>query len=244
MTDLMGHLPLWGLTFARCAGALSLAPPTGARQLPLSMRLGVAAVVALPLGLSFDGAMVLLPLAAYLSALVREVAIGLAIGFGLWLIVWAMQSAGHLSEQGLVGDGEEGGPLANLMYLLAVVLFVALNGHHWLIALLRDSYEAVPLFGKTALLAPPLWLYWPSRLFAVALAAAAPMVLAVALSSLITASAQRCLAGLQALEVSVALRYLVTLVTLVVVSPLLGGFVLGQMNDMARELARWLAQHG
>lgn len=244
MTDLMGYLPLWGLIFARCAGALSLAPPTGARQFPLPLRLGVAAVIALPLGLSLDGATALLPLWAYLTALVRETAIGLAIGFSLWLIIWGMQAAGHLSEQGLVADGEEGGPLANLMHVLAVVLFVALNGHHWLIALLRDSYEALPLFGKTALLAHPLWLYWPSRLFTIALAAAAPVVLAVALASLITASAQRCLAGLQAVEVSVGLRYLVTLVTLVVVSPLLGGFVLGQMNETARELARWLARHG
>lgn len=243
MADWPAYLPLWGLVFARCAGALSLAPPTGARQFPLTMRLGVAAVVALPLALSLDPATVMLPLAMYLAALVREVAIGLAIGFGLWLIMWGMHSAGHLAEHGVAGDEEEG-PLANLMYVLAVALFVALNGPQWLIALLRDSYHAMPLFGTSALLAHPLWLYWPARLFALALAAAAPMVLAVALASLIAASAQRCLVGLQALEVSVGLRYLVTLVTLVVVAPLLGGFVLGQMNEAARELTRWLAQHG
>ncbi|MEN6303787.1 MAG: flagellar biosynthetic protein FliR [Armatimonadia bacterium] len=243
MEDWAAYLPLWGLVFGRCAGALSLAPPTGARQFPLSLRLGVAAVVALPLGLSLDGGVGLLPVGLYVAALVREVAIGLILGFGLWLIMWGMQAAGHLAEQGLVGDGEEG-PVANLMYLLAIVLFVVLNGPHWLIALLRDSYQALPLLGTTPLLAHPLWLYWPARLFAVALAAAAPMVLAVALASLIAASAQRCLVGLQALEVAVGLRYLVTLVTLVVVAPLLGGFMLGQMNETARELARWLAQHG
>lgn len=238
------YLPLVGLVFARCAGVLCLAPPTGARYFPVPLRVAVAAVLAVPLALSLGpGPTVALPPAAVLAFVVQEFALGLLMGLPLWLLLWGMFAAGHLAEAGLVPDDEEG-PLAAFFYLLAVLLFIQLNGHHWLIAFLHDSYAAVPVAGSAHLFSNLDWVYWPARLLAQALTVAAPLVLAVVLAALVAASAQRCLRELQAAPLGPALRYVVALVTLVAVAPLLGGVVLGQVQQAAGDLAGWLTAIG
>ena len=244
------YLPLTGLAFARCAGAFLLAPPTGWRHFPVLLRLGVAAVVAVPLSLSLAPLMPAsaVPVGDWLLMLVKEVAVGLAIGLGLWLLVWGFFVAGHLGEVTILPtEEEEGGPLARLLYLVAILLFLQLNGHHWLLAFLRDSYSLAPAglaeVGRLTTTASG-WLYWPGRMLLISLSAAAPWVLAIVLASAMTAALDRCLVGAQVAQLGGGVRYLTALVALIVTLPLLGGFLLGQVDAAAADIARVIAALG
>jgi flagellar biosynthetic protein FliR len=239
----MNALPLWGLVFARVAGALALAPPTGWRHFPVGLRLGVAALVALPLcAVAGPGETLTLSLTAYAAAVLREAALGLLMGLGLWLLIWGAFAAGHLQDvmAGFGGGEEAEGPLASLLYITAILFFLQLNGHHWLLSLLWHSYGLAPAGEAPRVLAQTSWVYWPAMMFAAAVQLAAPVVLAVLLAVVMIASLERVLPGLRAAEVMSGARALLALVALAVVAPLLGAVFLAQVNGAAEVLARWL----
>lgn len=236
MSQWSQSLPALILVFARCAGALSLAPPTSWRHFPVSLRLAVAGVLAVPLTMTVKAAPIApVPL---LVLVIQEAAIGLMIGLGLWLIIWAGYTAGHLGDA-LLWPQDEEGPLAGFFSLLTIVLFIQLNGHHWLLAFLHESFRALPPGANIwHWMAAEQALYWPGRLLAIALGVATPLLLAVVLSSLLLASAQSCFQRLHTVHMSAAFRYLVALLSLLIAAPLLGMCLLGQANHMAEAVAR------
>lgn len=231
-------LPVWSLIVARCAGLLALAPPAGWRLFPPWLRLGVAAALAAPLLAVTPTAWPATPgPGQWLALLVSELTLGLLLGLGLWLVVWGFYSAGHLADlmAGIALDEPEEGPLAQLMALLGVVLFIALNGWHWLLALLGESLRALPpgAVSGTWLLIPELWQGGPGRLFALTLTAAAPLVLAGLLAAGFIGAVQRLLGGQGMQPVSGAARYLAVVGSLAIVVPLLAGLLLGQLDELA-----------
>lgn len=235
--------PLWGLVFARTAGLLTLAPPTGWRHFPPALRVAAAAVLAVPLTLTAAPATTLaLPLGAYAACVVREAMVGLLLGLGPWLLVWAAYAAGHIQDVvgGLAGDGEEDGPLARLFMAMALVFFVQLNGLHRLVAFVHRSYGLLP--PGPAL--PVADVAGPGLFFTSMLQLAAPAVLATLLAAVMVASLQRVLPDMRAAELLPAARAVVTLLALIAVAPLLGAVLLHQLNVIGELSARWLAGHG
>lgn len=238
------QLPLLILAFARCAGALCLAPPLAWRHFPVGLRLAVAAVLSLPLVLvlQLPGCSALvngggwLPSGAFLALLAREVATGAVLGLGLWLLVFAAAAGGRLAESGLFEEVEEDeGPLGTLLVLLVILFFLQLNGLPWLLNALRESYQLLPLAaGADSLEVVRACLYWPARLFGNLLLVGAPLLVATLLASWLVASVQRCLPGLSAAQAAPAARHLALLLALLAVVPLFGGLVLGQLTDVAQ----------
>lgn len=235
-------LPLFALAFARCAGMVCLAPPLNWRHFPFGLRLAVAAVLSVPLMLCLPATTPVLPSGLYLALLVREVAVGAALGLGLWLLVTAAASAGQMIDAGPVAGPSER-PLATFLTVIVIVLFVQLNGLPWLVSALRESYNLLPLGSPVG--AVSRWqeaVYLPGRLFVAMLALAAPAVLAVILGSALVTSLQRCLPALQTGQLGSAARHLTALLALVVVAPLLGVFVLGEMTHAAQAASRVLLE--
>lgn len=243
MATVLEALPAWSLIVARCAGVMALAPPAGWRLFPPWLRLGVAAALAAPL-LAISPAVLPATLGPgqWLALLVSELALGLLLGLGLWLVVWGLYSAGHLADlvAGIALDEPEEGPLAQLMALLGMALFLLLNGLHWLLALLGESLRALPPGAVSGawLLTPELWLWWPGRFFALALTAAAPLVLAGLLAAGFVGALQRLIGGQWLQPVSGAARYLAVVGALAIVAPLLAGLLLGQLDGLALDWGR------
>jgi len=236
---------LFVLCFTRCAVMLSLSPPLSWRHFPMALRLGVAAVLAVPVMLSLNTAAPEVSGGLYALLLLREAAIGAALGLGLWLLVTAGLAAGSLAETGLGLPDDAEGPLATLLGLLIIVFFVQLNGLPWLAGAVRESYALAPL--GTRLPELSRWseaVYWPGRMLVTMLALAAPLVLATVLASWLVASIQRCLPGLRAEQLAPAARHLAVLLALVVVAPLLGAFVLGGMSEAATAATQVLLRMG
>ncbi len=143
---------LW--TVLRVGGVVMLAPLLGAMFVPRQVRLLIAVVLAVAL-LPLAGAPVgIQPLSAEgMLLMTRELIVGLAIGFVLRLATEAALLAGQLISTGMglsfatVVDPQNGGmPLLGRFYIVvASLLLLATNAHLALIALLGQSFVAVPV---------------------------------------------------------------------------------------------------
>ncbi|HLI19295.1 MAG TPA: flagellar biosynthetic protein FliR [Rhodanobacteraceae bacterium] len=138
---------MWPL--ARVSGLLLTAPVLGANSIPPRVKIGLALLLALvlvPLAPS-PGAVDPLSIAALVTVM-QQLVVGAAIGFALKLAFEALSFAGDLvaSTMGLgfaqVVDPQQGhgAPALGQFYvLLATLIFLALNGHLELIALLATG---------------------------------------------------------------------------------------------------------
>ena len=164
---LISHLPVWLLVLFRLSGIFLFAPVFGSLFIPARVK------VFLALGLSFCVyPMLLTPGTAAAANLVpaielglsfwslvgvvgAELGIGLVIGYGATLPLLGMQWGGRaIAQQMGLGlaevlspDQEQSGILGQLFYLLALVVFLNLNGHHVLLRILVDSFSTIPLGG-------------------------------------------------------------------------------------------------
>ncbi len=138
--------------FTRASGLVLLAPVFGSRTVPVAVRVGLAGVLALgmaPIIQPTVGAPPTewLPL---ITRLVEEALIGLVMGYGVSLIIGAAVMAGELLDQ-MMGFGiiQLLNPfssfptslMAQFHYMLAMVLFALIDGHHLLLLALVRSFE-------------------------------------------------------------------------------------------------------
>ncbi|MEQ1803205.1 MAG: flagellar biosynthetic protein FliR [Gammaproteobacteria bacterium] len=143
---------LW--TALRVGGVVMLAPLLGAMYVPRRFRLAIALVLSLALLPVAGPPPAIDPLSGNgIVAITQELIVGLAIGFVLRLATESALLAGQLISTGMglsfatVVDPQNGGmPLLGRFYIVvASLLLLATNAHLSLIALLGQSFSAVPI---------------------------------------------------------------------------------------------------
>jgi flagellar biosynthetic protein FliR len=87
-------------------------------------------------------------------AVIREVLVGLSIGMGATMILSGIQKAGQIADTQMgLGLANVIDPMTNtqvsvmgqFFYTVAILVFLAVDGHHMLIQALVDSFSTVPL---------------------------------------------------------------------------------------------------
>jgi len=149
------ELPKFVLVFFRIVAVLWLIPVFPSRSISLPFKVGFAMVVAV---LLVNVVPVTQPLGSdpYLLALLiaKEVMVGLVIGFVIRLMVVAVQAAGEIIslQSGFAfarvvdpGFGQQTTVLDQFHYLLAMMIFFAMDAHHMLIAALVRTFQELPL---------------------------------------------------------------------------------------------------
>lgn len=178
----------------------------------------------------------------------REVAIGLAMGFVLTLLQLVVRMAGDMIGQGMglsmssQSDPVTGlqTPLISQVYEIFFILgFLAMNGHHVLIRALSDSFLRAPVGdigigdGMVALI---------ERIFSATVEAgvtfAAPVMIMLLLLSVLVGVLARVVPQINILEMSFTLRVGLALVAMFVFAPVIAP-ALEQLYDMQ---ASWLDQ--
>lgn len=160
MTELLAQIStrnLWIglLVFARMAGLFRLLPVLGGSRVPRSVRYAesvLAAVVIIP---SLWYLPITVPADAFgkLLALVSEFLAGLAVGAVPAILFSALSLGGELI--GRIGGfsaaatldpelGEESGPIAALLRLAGIAVFLAAGGLERLVSAVLDLFEAFP----------------------------------------------------------------------------------------------------
>jgi len=157
---LVTHFELFVMVLCRTTGIFLAAPVFSSPVLPRLVKALLCAVVAgclLPLAVASQGEAAL-P-ATWLGfgiAVAKETVVGLVLGFFALLAYTGVQVAGELlSEQmgfmmSRVADpttNVEMAVVARLATVLGLLLFLAVDGHHWLLMALGRSFERVPVGG-------------------------------------------------------------------------------------------------
>lgn len=146
------HLETFLLVFCRLGAMLALVPLLGHRAVPVVHRAGLALVLALILTpLVGDGTRApAADLATLAVAVAGELLVGVAIGFVASLVLAAVEGAGELVglQMGFgvtaVLDPSTGGQatvLARFQHVLALLLFLTLDGHHLVLQATAASFR-------------------------------------------------------------------------------------------------------
>jgi flagellar biosynthetic protein FliR len=147
----------WLLVFLRASAFLLVLPFFSMANFPITMRVAVAALMALliaPLQPAFP--LGSLDLISLLGVMIQEVSVGLLLGFVSRLIFFAAELAGNVvsSEIGLnlasILDpiSQQSSQIAGTILLfLATVVMLTLNLHHWILLGFERTYSVLPIGG-------------------------------------------------------------------------------------------------
>lgn len=151
-------LGLFLIIFARVSGIFSLSPFFGSKNIPAYIKIGLAlfiALILLPVIITKPPAIAVpQELFPYIGLIITEFIIGLIMGFASYLVFAAVQMAGGLIDAQIgfsivsVLDPQSGMQLPLLgtfKYMLAMLLFLGINGHHVVLAALSESFQRVPI---------------------------------------------------------------------------------------------------
>ena len=180
---------------ARILALVSAAPVFGNRGVPRRIRLGLGLALTLVIA-PLAGPIPAVPPSSYegLLVLIEQILIGTAMGLAMRIAFAAVDMAGELIglQMGLGFAtffdplrGNNAPVIAQLMGLLAVLFFLALNGHLLMISTLAQSFALLPigtnLFGAHAALSVASW---GGQMFAAGLTLALPVLAALLITNL------------------------------------------------------------
>ncbi|SHG57813.1 flagellar biosynthetic protein FliR [Thermosyntropha lipolytica DSM 11003] len=146
------------LVLARLSGLFLIAPIFSSRQIPVRVKIFVLLILAATMAYFVPVKYALIiPNAAYwIAALVMELAIGFTMGFVAYVFLAAIQLAGQIMDMqmgfGIVNvvDPQTGTQIplmGNLTQALALLIYLGIDGHHYLLQALAQSYQLIPVLG-------------------------------------------------------------------------------------------------
>ena len=228
------HFEVFLLIFVRMEAMIVIAPFFSSGVIPFRMKAAIGFIVALVifpvvagLGYKVPGGM-----GEYFLLILREITIGLFIGFLVSVIFSAFQLAGqYFAVQIGFGINEVMDPLAQvsiplvgqLTTLIGLLVFLAIGGHHFLLKAIYSSYELVPLFSLQASAARGLtkfMVHTMSGMFIVALKIALPVVATIFLISVSMGILAKAAPQMNILMLGFPFKIVVAFAVLVLISPL------------------------
>jgi flagellar biosynthetic protein FliR len=220
---LVGPLIVFLLVLARVTGLVMTAPLLMSGEIPLQVRAFLTVTVALLLTPGQLGSPLVYPqdLVALALLFVGELALGMILGLGVMIVLAGVQIAGQIISQlsGMSladvfnpGFDSEVPLLSHLMYLVTLSAFLLIGGHRQLIGALVHTFHTVPL-GKARLpsglddmLATLL-----SESFALGIRAAAPVMVALLLATILLGLISRTIPQINVLVVGFGINSFITL---------------------------------
>jgi flagellar biosynthetic protein FliR len=249
---LLTLVPTFVLVFFRLAGMMLFAPLFGSSRIPRRVR--ALLVLVLAFGVAPTVPRATLPTATWELAMAigGEMAFGLAMGLALSLVFVAAQWAGEMigQQMGLnlseVFDpqfGSSGSVLGEMYFMLTLVVFLLAQGHHAMLAGVRDSFTALPLLSvgvDRTVFDTTVGLLGGAAILAIRLAA--PMLVTMLIVDLVLGLIGRTMPQMNVMSAGLTLRAVVGLVV-VILGIALTASVLDDAVTHAMEQARagWTA---
>ncbi len=219
------------LLLARLSGLFLSAPIFSSRQMPVRIKVFVLVLLSvtlsyvIPVGnaVSIDNA------GMFLAAMVMEIVVGFTIGFVAYVVFAAIQLAGQLMDMqmgfGIVNvvdplSGTQIPLMGNLTQTLALLMYLVIDGHHYLLQALIQSYQIVPVMGLN--LGDSffdLLMTIAAQMFVIAVKIAAPIIIAVLVADIAMGFVARTVPQMNVFIVGLPLRILVGLITLMLMMP-------------------------
>ena len=187
---LQWNLALFLLILGRWGGMIMLAPVFGARGVPAEVRVALTtgfAVVLYPLIFATHP---VIPdeLLAYAALMVKEVFVGLTIGFVIYAMMAILQGAGQVIDfkigfhMGASIDpvyGSQTPMMGNFQIILATMFLLASNLHHYLIAAMVKSYAYISINPSFTPISGAYFTKLLAQVFTLSVQMAAPIIGAI-----------------------------------------------------------------
>jgi flagellar biosynthetic protein FliR len=241
------------LVVCRVGAALMVAPPFGGRSIPAQLKIAFILLCSLALLPVVSANLTPIPSTApeYLAQVARELLLGGLIGFAVLLLFASFEAAGHLAGLQL------GFSLANIINpltasnaslldqfysLLAMLIFLTINGHHALLLGIRATFELVPLGSTAAALPPaPVLLGLGRDLFVIALRISLPLLATLLLTDVAMAIVARSVPQLNVFVVGMPAKLIAGFGMLIITLPVVVAIMaqlLGNVGQMVALLLR------
>ena len=239
------------LVFFRVISILWLLPLFSARSVAAGYKAGTGLLIAFLLmdTAVMTGAPVSDPYLLLLLVM-KEIFIGLTVGFVVRILFMTVYVAGELiSLQAGFGFARFMDPYTNtqvselsqLLNILTLMIFFAMDGHHIVIKGLAQSFKDLPLGG--AALKGPLFEYLveaTGKVFSLGLKVGAPLVITLFLVEISMGILSRMIPQVQAFVEGMPLKIMITLAmfsfSLSILVPIIAGFFKGMETEIPRIL--------
>lgn len=148
------YFPGFLLFFCRITSFFVVSPIFNAQNVPNQLKVGLAVFVSF---IAFVGAGIATPVtidSMYWLLIAREILVGVFLGFIAYIFFTVVQIAGAFIDIqmgfGIANvidplTGASSPVLGNLKYIIATLLFLSFNGHHYLLEGIMHSYDWIPL---------------------------------------------------------------------------------------------------
>lgn len=241
------------LVFARVTAMIALLPIFGSENVPVHLKAGLSiifSIIVVPFVARQD-----LPippsLTAYAVLLIKELLVGILIGFAASFLFVAVQFAGRLvdTQMGFAFvqtvdpfTNNQTTTLGQLKVLVFTILFLLINGHYFMLLAIEKSFEMIPLLGVnvpgghfafqlTAMSA---------RVFVSAIKLAAPVFITLILTSLSLGVVARTVPQMNVFFVGLPLKIGVGFGTTIIVLPLLADLFRRMVNVLMTDIWKLL----
>ncbi|MCR5175919.1 MAG: flagellar type III secretion system protein FliR [Anaerovibrio sp.] len=156
---LQNHAAVFLLMMTRISGIFLIAPFFGSQNIPVYFRAGIAFAISLVMFPVIDQKMAIeapMSIPGYSLAVLAELVIGWTIGFVSYVTLQAVNFGGKMMDMqagfSVVSEidptsGQQNPLIGSFLYYLTLMVFLATNGHHVLLASLIRSFDAIPIMG-------------------------------------------------------------------------------------------------
>ena len=221
----------FGLVLVRTSGLVVFSPLVGRGSEFSGYKVALVFFVSLLLHVALGLPEVGAEPVAYAALALRELLIGAFLGFLLHLVTVAVHVGGEMvgHEMGFMVarqvdpvTGVQTTLTTNLYENVFLLAFLSLNGHHWLMRSLGESFERAPLGvlelgGGLAETSVAMF----GEMFGAGIVFAAPVMVFLALTSILIGLLARAVPHLNVLEIGFTARVMVALGAMLVFAPLL-----------------------
>ncbi|AJY76582.1 flagellar biosynthetic protein FliR [Paenibacillus beijingensis] len=236
MELLLNGFPIFLLIFCRITAFFVVAPIFSTNSVPATFKVGLGFFVSVLVFLVYGVKQSIVPDATYLLEVAKEIMVGLLLGYVVYLFFSVVHYAGAFIDMQVgfsmvnVIDPLSGvsSPLTgNLKYMLLALVFLSMNGHHYLLKALMESYQWIPL--QSELFAAVgngtvsgILIRFFSQSFLLALQLSAPIMVAMFLTDVGLGFLARTAPQYNVFVIGAPLKILVGMIMLILLMPTLG----------------------
>jgi len=230
------------LVLARVSPLFLLAPPFSSTMVPLRARAIIAVGIAIGLApLALHGLAIPADAVKIVELALKEIVVGLGFALCIACLFAAVDAAGAMIDTqiglnfgSLINpvDGTQSGTMSQLYSMVAIIVFLVIDGEAWVIRGLSRTYELVPMLAMPSidkLTAAVSHAF--IGIFSAALEVAAPVLLALILTDVAFGVVSRVVPQLNIFAVGFPVKIIVGLLIVTAALPFLGTWFYDQLQS-------------
>lgn len=236
------------LVFLRISSAIVVAPFLGSRGIPVTVKLFLSLVISYIVYLTIDKSSIP-PIDANWTLFVfavKEVLAGLIMGFMLQFVFFAVSYAGiligfdmmlNMAEVFNPNEDIQSNIIGEMLYFGALMIFILINGHHYLIQSLNYSFKIIQIGSFTV--TEPVHLYLvklAASVFVLAIKIASPILVSFFLVHIAEGIIARMIPQMQVFFVTQPLKLGLGIFLIIITLPLYIYMIKNLLNEYERRL--------